>query len=256
MLVAVFPQALGHVVHIRCQLHAGRAAADNHDGQLGGRRFHGVHPVQLGHEAAMEHLGLFPRVELAAELAHAGDAKIVAVAAHADHELVIGQRAPRQHGQPGLVLYRGHADRFCIQVDVFDQAKHEHEAMLARQGPVGRLVVITVHGAGSHFVKQRLPDVRGALVDQHNLDVLFAPELARQPHDQFEAARTAADHDDAFFDFVFHDDLDPDRCKRAVEAPANFTGNLQRTWRTLAGNLRFPPPASAAGLERCGTLHA
>ena len=166
---------------------------------LGSERFALRIGAQAGVEQARaEPLRLRGRVEGDRMLGGAGRAEVVGLAAHGQHQRVVGEHAARQHFVAGLLVQqRREQDRLVRAIETFHAAELEIEVVPARLGEVVELVVVLVHAAGGHLVQQRLPQVRARAVDERDARPPLRAEPVAEAGGELESARAAADDHDA-----------------------------------------------------------
>ena len=86
-------------------------------------------------------------------------------------------------------------------IETGNRALTETKMMPMRERQVVDIVHIDVHSSRGDFVQQRLPNVRGELIDKRDFRPVFPPELVAQRARKRQPAGTAADDDDAMFCF-------------------------------------------------------
>ena len=188
----------GGVVQFAGELGAGRARPDDRDVQLGGTyRLVLILRSQKGvHQPAIEAARLFRRIQRNGELRRAGRAEIIGDAADGDDQRVVGEAGSRNDLAPVLVLEGRQRDRLGGAIEA------DHLAVaIAKMAPVSlreivQLVLRALQAAGRDGMKQRLPDMGPAAVDQSDSGAARLAETFAQPGREFEPAGASADDDD------------------------------------------------------------
>ena len=152
------------------ELDAGRTGADDHD--VDGRRFAARRAPLRAHarrdEAPVEALGVDGSVERDRMLGNAGHAEIVADAADAKHERVVGQHACRQNLLAVVVEDRREVELVPRTIETIHRAEPKPEMVPVRHEEVIDVVQVGVHPSGGDLVQQRLPQVRREAVDERD----------------------------------------------------------------------------------------
>src|SRR5690606_29077656 len=122
---------------------------------------------------------------------------VVALAADRDHQRVVGEGA-RRSDFLAVLVHEGrdvHLARAAVEPGHLPDA--EAEAVPVRLREVGDLVVADIHAAGGDLMQLGLPDVGALAVDERDLGLAIATELASQASGQLQAPGATADDDDA-----------------------------------------------------------
>ena len=185
------------VVQFRRQFDSRGAAADDGDSKLGQRLLAtAATEGQFQHPVA-QLLRVVRGVQEHRVLANAGRAEIVRLRAHRQHQPVIGHFARRAKLRSAGIAHFGKLDAAPFGVQRLHIAELELVTVAIAMGEVIDLVLASVERAGGHLVQQRLPDVCGRAVDQHDAGLVLRAQGAPQPGGEFQAAGAAANDDDA-----------------------------------------------------------
>ncbi len=145
----------------------------------------------------MKALGVVQRVERYRVRARTGHAEVVADAAEAEHQRVVGQRSPRQDLLALRARHRVEHHLAARTIEADDRTLAEAEVMPMRDREIVELVRVGVHAAGRDLVQQRLPHVRRVPVDERDLRHAAAAIAVAEARRERQAAGAAADDDDA-----------------------------------------------------------
>jgi hypothetical protein len=184
---------------LRGELDTGRTGADDDDVDLAlaAGRSAAVRAHAGREQPPMKALRVVQSVERDRMLARARHPEVVAHAAEAQDQRIVGQRPQRQD----LLAFRSlngiQHDLAARTVEAANRALPEPEVMPVRNGEVVERVRVGIHPAGGHLVQQRLPHVRRVLVDEGDLHLAPAAIAVAERGRERQPARTAADDDDA-----------------------------------------------------------
>src|SRR5207253_10704094 len=127
----------------------------------------------------------------------AGNAEIVAGAADAENERVVGKHALREHFSVVVVVDRAQRELPALAVQRLDRTLPETEVMPMRQGEVVDAVRVGIHAPRRDFVQQGLPHVRLGTIDQDDLGATALPQFVAERAREPQATRATAGDNDA-----------------------------------------------------------
>ena len=185
-------------VQLGGQLNAGCARADDGDVQLA---LVDVGGLVVRADAGVDHLGvkllgIVLRLQAQRIFLHAFCAEVVAQAADANHQRVIGNLLDRGDWQPIGVDVRCQVNRLGLAVQPLELADAKREVIPVRLRHVIDLMVAKVHAARGNLMQLGLPDVGPVFVHQSDMGLRTAPEGFAQACCQLQAAGSPADDDD------------------------------------------------------------